>query len=53
LLRRGFHIAFITPDPGNGLFLAEAVVHFSGFARGVASPGIRPIDHCTISSHIF
>ena len=24
-----------------------------GWRRGVASPGIIPIDHCTISSHIF
>src|SRR5438046_3080377 len=31
----------------------DAVIHFSGFDCGVASPGIRPIDHCTISSHIF
>jgi len=25
----------------------------SGLAPGVASPGIMPIDHWTISSHIF
>ena len=51
--RRGEHPRAMEFDLCAGSRARIRWTHLAGNGLGVASASIRPIDHCTISSHIF